>query len=98
MNLNGRKFHSCYVIDIVDETQYKRIRLTDSNRLSWFIDSSDEKIGSEFKNWLKNVFFKGIAGALTIFEYEDHGEAPDIENYVVKFINVPKEESKVLNG
>lgn len=96
MSMSGRRFHSCYIIDVTDEPKYSRIRLTDSTRMSWFVDVNDKDTAESFKSWLSGSFLKGVPNTLTVFEYEDRGDDPDIENYIKKFFVQSGE--KQLNG
>lgn len=85
-----RRFHSCFVTDV--QASDKGTVITDSTRCRWYVRTDSD----EFKSWLKNVFLKGIAQTLTVFEYVEVGDAPDVEYHIVKFYNVPKQEQ--LNG
>ena len=90
-----RRFHSCFVVDV--QASEDDIVITDSTRCRWHVkaDSTDAVAG--FKSWLKNVFLKGVAQTLTVFEYAEVGEQPDAEYQIVKFYNCPKQEQQV-NG
>ena len=93
--MNKRCFHSCFAIN-VDVVGSEAV-ISDSTRAKWHVDMSDEKVKADFKNWLKNVFLKGVAQTLTVFEYEIRGEDPDQEAWIVKFHALP-EQNQQING
>lgn len=79
------KFHSCYIVDvIVAET----IILKDSSKIVFYVDPTEKEIIVQFKQWFKELFLKGIPQTLTVVEYEDRGEDPDVKKFVKKFCNI----------
>lgn len=90
-NTNGktRSFHSCFAVDA--SVSGAEAVITDSMRMKWRADLSDEGVKAGFKTWLRNVFLRGVAQTLTVFEYEERGEDPDQENWITKFCNLPEQ-------
>ena len=81
-----KHYRSCYIVDVqVGETG---VVLTDSQRIRYHIASGDVEPG-EFKKWFEK-FLQGVSQTLTVFEYVDRGEGPDIELHVTKFFNVER--------
>lgn len=79
------KFHSGYIVDVVVA---ETIALKDSSRSIFYVDPKDKDIVLQFKQWMKNIFLKGIPQTLTVVEYEDRGEDPDMKKFIKKFYNV----------
>lgn len=92
--MTTRRFHSCFAID-ANVTGSEAV-ITDSTRCRWHVDLGNAEAQAGFKSWLKGVFLKGVAQTLTVFEYEERGEAPDAENWIIRFCNVS--EQNQLNG
>lgn len=84
------KFKSCFIVDV--SISEKDIILTDSSRCTYRILKDNKQLLNEFKLWFKNVFSKGIAQTLTVFQYEciDISEC-EVEMRVVKFLAKDKE-------
>lgn len=91
-----KRFHSCFAVDAT--VSGAEAVITDSTRCRWHADLSSEDVRAGFKAWLKGVFLKGVAQTLTVFEYEERGEAPDAENWIVRFHSLPEQQPQQLNG
>lgn len=84
MNIK-KAYRSTFIVDVqISDTE---IRLQDSGRNFFYIKLSDKTACDSFKQWLKNVFLKGVAQTVSIFEYtvekRDEGE---VGMYIVKFL------------
>ncbi len=82
-------YHSCYICDVKVDYTNKLATLMDSSHNQYFIELSDKKNIEEFENWFKNIFSKGVAQTLTIFQYttKDVSEC-ETEMYIIKFLNL----------
>lgn len=81
-----RNFRSCYVVDV--QTSPDQTILTDSSRNRYYVNMSSSELKDQFKTWFKNVFLKGVSQRLTVFEYCQSGNHPDIQIDIVKFITL----------
>lgn len=88
-----KNYHSSYFVDVTVDEKTKTACLSDSMRSRFFVDLTVQSEYDGLKSWLKNVFVRGIPQTLTVFEYEKRGEGCDVENYVVRFLNMPQAES-----
>lgn len=93
--MNIRKaYRSCYIVDV--QIADDEIRLQDSSHCSYYIKTSSKDTMSSFKSWLKNVFLKGVAQTLSVFEYEVAQEDGEAKIYIVKFAGQAFESKQLL--
>ena len=64
----NRKFRSCFIVDVNFKDDY--VILTDNARNKFYVSLKNANLVAQFKTWFKEIFTKGIAQTLTIFEYE----------------------------
>ena len=64
----NRKFRSCFIVDVNFKDDI--IVLSDNARNKFYVNLNNANLVTQFKTWFKEVFKKGIAQTLTIFEYE----------------------------
>lgn len=78
-------FKSCYIVNV--SINEKEILLSDSCNHTYHINKQNNELLNEFKIWFKQIFSKGIAQTLTIFQYEiiDISEC-ECEIHIVKFL------------
>lgn len=79
-------YKSCFIVEVAIVENI--VTLTDSSHNRYFMNIKDNNKITDFKNWFKNVFAKGIAQTLTIFEYEliDLSQC-ETEIHIIKFLN-----------
>lgn len=87
-----KNYRSCFVVDV--KVGEGRITLTDSQRISYFIDA-DDMDKEQFKAWLQ-TFLEGVSQRLTVFEYVDKGGPGEFEYHVTKFYGVSR--PTMVNG
>lgn len=66
----SKKFRSCFIVDVQFKDDF--IVLADNARNKYYVDLKNKELVKQFKVWFKDVFTKGIAQTLTIFEYDLH--------------------------
>jgi hypothetical protein len=78
------RYRSCYIVDIIIKND--NIQLSDSVGRNYIVANSEIALES-YKKWFNNVFLKGIAQTLTIFEYiiVDISEC-EMELHITKFL------------
>ena len=64
----NRKFRSCFIVDVNFKGDI--IVLSDNARNKFYVNLNNANLVTQFKTWFKEIFTKGIAQTLTIFEYE----------------------------
>ena len=64
----NRKFRSCFIVDVNFKNDY--VILSDNARNKFYVNLKNANLVAQFKTWFKEVFTKGVAQTLTIFEYE----------------------------
>ena len=85
-------FRSIIAIDV--KVTEELITISDSSKMSWYIDPKDHTVLNDFKKWLVSSFLKGKSQTLTTFEYEERISDPDVVRYIVKFTNIPDQDDK----
>ena len=85
-------FRSIIAIDV--KVTEELIIISDSSKMSWYIDPKDRTVLNDFKKWLASSFLKGKSQTLTTFEYEERIGDPDVVRYIVKFTNIPDQDDK----
>lgn len=85
-------FRSIIAIDV--KVAEELITISDSSKMSWYIDPKDRMVLNDFKKWLSSSFLKGKSQTLTTFEYEERIGDPDVVRYIVKFTNIPDQDDK----
>lgn len=79
-------FRSCFIVDVQIEKDV--IRLMDSGRCRYLIDKTDHDVVAQFKKWFSGVFLAAKSQTLTVFAWENRGQDPDFELYIIKFFNI----------
>lgn len=79
-------FASRYIVDVNIEENY--VHLVDSQRNSYFIDSGNKTVISQFNSWFENVFKKGVSGTLTVFQYSKHQHEGEVHLVIEQFLNL----------
>ena len=64
----NRMFRSCFIVDVNFKNDY--VILSDNARNKFYVNLKNANLVAQFKTWFKDVFTKGVAQTLTIFEYE----------------------------
>ena len=64
----NRMFRSCFIVDVNFKNDY--VRSADTARNECYVNLKNANLVAQFKTWFKEVFTKGVAQTLTIFEYE----------------------------
>lgn len=64
----NRMFRSCFIVDVNFKNDY--VILSDNARNKLYVNLKNANLVAQFKTWFKEVFTKGVAQTLTIFEYE----------------------------
>lgn len=90
--MNTKCFRSIIAIDV--KVTEELITISDSSKMSWYIDQKDRTVLNDFKKWLASSFLKGKSQTLTTFEYEERIGDPDVVRYIVKFTNIPDQDDK----
>lgn len=62
-------FRSCFIVNVDFYPSKKEVILTDSMQNQYYIDVTCEEVYSQFKQWFKNVFTKGVSQTLTVLQY-----------------------------
>lgn len=78
-------FKSCFIVDVAITDN--DIVLSDSSHNKYYISRANTEVVKQFKLWFANIFCKGIAQTLTIFQYEpqDISEC-EVKINIVNFI------------
>ena len=64
----NRMSRSCFIVDVNFKNDY--VILSDNARNKFYVNLKNANLVAQFKTWFKEVFTKGVAQTLTIFEYE----------------------------
>ena len=78
-----KRYHRCFIVDAAISRE--GIVLKDSTSQRWYVDVSKPDSLTQFKTWLASHFFNADNQKVTVFEYEERGEMPETENWIVGF-------------
>lgn len=82
-----KAYHSCFLTDV--KIAKDMIIVEDSYKNRYYVETDNAEAVGSFKTWFKQVFMKGIAQTISIFQYEIKPIEEGISGmFIVKFMNL----------
>lgn len=82
-----KAYHSCFLTDV--KIAKDLITIEDSYKNVYYVETSNVEASNSFKIWFKQVFMKGIAQTVSIFQYEIKPIEEGISGtFITKFLNL----------
>lgn len=82
-----KSYHSCFLVDVKISPGF--VILEDTGKNIYYVDRADQNAFMSFKEWFKQVFIKGIAQTISIFEYETRPIEEGLSGaFIKKFLNL----------